>query len=112
MITAEQINEMLEAAKPSIIEGFKQEIKQSISWEVKNNAAKIVAEETTKWVKENIIPELIKELVESKNGLISVGAKLAPAMVESLVESMANDFKSKMEKSWDRSRIFEVIFKS
>lgn len=112
MITAEQINEMLEAAKPSIIEGFKQEIKSSISWEVKNKAAEIVADETAKWVKENIVPEIVKQLVESKEGLISVSVKLAPMMVESLVTAMADEFKNKMQNSWDRTKIFEAIFKS
>lgn len=112
MITNEQISEMLEAAKPSIIEGFKQEIKQSITWEVKQKAASMVAEETAKWVKENIIPEIVKELVESKEGLIGVGAKLAPAMVEGLVASMTEAFKKKMEQSWERKKIFEAIFKS
>lgn len=112
MITPEQINEMLEAAKPSIIEGFKKEIQQSISWEVKNKVATIVAEETTKWVKENIIPELVKQLTESKEGILSVGVKLAPAMVEELTRGLLASFKEKMEKSWDRNKIFEAIFKS
>ena len=112
MITAEQINEILEAAKPSIIEGFKQEIKSSISWNVKNEAAKIVSEETAKWVKEHIVPEIIKQLIESKEGLIAVSGKLAPLMVEGLVSAMANEFKKKMENSWDRTKVFEAIFKS
>jgi len=111
MITAEQINEMLEAAKPSIIEGFKKEIANNISYEVKSAASKVIVEETTKWVKENIVPEVVKILVESKEGLISVGAKLAHPMVESLVESILKDFKKNLENSYGRNKIMEVLFK-
>ena len=34
MLSSEQIQEMLEAAKPSIIESIKADVKQCISWEV------------------------------------------------------------------------------
>jgi len=111
MITAEQINEMLEAAKPSIIEGFKKEIANNISYEVKSAASRVIIEETTKWVKENIIPEVVKSLVESKEGLIAVGAKLAPQMVESLVEGALKDFKKNIESSYSRNKIMEAMFK-
>lgn len=111
MITVEQINEMLEAAKPSIIEGFKKEIKDGISWEVKNAAMQIVSTETQKWIKENIIPEIVKELIESKQGLISIGVKLAPKLVDALVVEMTKAFTSKLENSWERNKIFESIFK-
>ena len=57
------------------------------------------------------MPEIIKELVESKQGLIAVGAKLAPALVEELVKSMADAFKKKMEQSWERKKVFEAIWK-
>ena len=112
MITIEQIDAMLEAARPSIIEGFKKEIQDSITWEVKKKASEIVGAETEKWLRAEIVPEIVKELVESKQGLIAVGAKLAPAIVEELVKGMADTFKKKMEQSWDRTKIFEAIFKN
>ena len=111
MITAEQINEMLEAAKPSIVEGFKKEITNSITWEVKNAASRLIAAETEKWIKENIIPEIIKDLVESKEGFIKLGSTLAPAMIEVLTKSLIDSLKEKMEKSWDRNKVFEAMFK-
>jgi len=111
MITEQQINELLEAAKPSIIEGFKTEIKHSITWEVKNKAAQLVADATEVWIKENVIPEIVKELSESKSGLIAIGAKLGPAMVEVLTQNLIAAVSEKMGKSWERNKIFEAMFK-
>jgi len=110
MITVEQINEMLEAAKPSIVESFKKEIKDSISWDVKNTASKIVVEETTKWVKENIVPELIKQLVESKDGLISIGIKSSDEIVKILCESLTTALSEKLKDSWRRKEVLGKIF--
>jgi predicted N-formylglutamate amidohydrolase len=109
MYSQEQINDLLEAAKPSIIEGLKKEIKQSITYQMQEAAAKAVREHTTNWITENVIPEITKELVESKEGLVALGAKLAPVLLDSLTESFADTIKKKMESSWERKKVFEAL---
>lgn len=109
MYTPEQINDLLEAAKPSIIEGLKNDIKQHITWEMKESAGKIVREHVSKWVNENIIPEITSQLVESKEGLIALGAKLTPVLLDSLTESFADAIKKKMENSWERKKVFDAL---
>ena len=110
MITPEQMNEMLEAAKPSIVDGFKKEIAQSITWQVKDRAGELVRKAVEDWIKENIIPEIYKELAESKDSFISIGTALAPLMVEQLTEALANSFKGKMEQSYERRAISTAWF--
>lgn len=109
MYTQEQINELLEAAKPSIIEGLKNDIKQHITWEMKETAGKLVREHVTSWVNENIIPEITSQLVESKEGLVSLGAGLAPVLLDAMTESFAETIKKKMENSWERKKVFEAL---
>jgi len=81
-----------------------------VTWEIKQKAAEIVAKETTKWINENIIPELIAYLVESKNGLLQIGAKLAPRMVEELTKILIDGFKKKLESSYERGLIIKSLF--
>ena len=72
MLTPEQMNDLLEQAKPSIIEGLKQQVFSSFNCTMKEEAAKVIRDHVTVWVKDNIIPEITKQLVESKDGLIKL----------------------------------------
>lgn len=109
MLTPEQINEMLEAAKPSIIESIKADVKQCITWEVKEQCAKQVRTHVEEWVKVNVIPEITASLVESKSGLVSIGAELGPAMVAAVVQSLTKEVSEKLGKSWERKKIFDAL---
>lgn len=104
-------DELVAMALPSVLEGLKAEIRQTIDWQVKEQAGKLVASHVTEWMKENILPELTKQLVESKDGLMALSAELAPKMVEMLAESLLSELKEKLEKSWERNKIFESMFK-
>lgn len=106
----DQLNELLEAAKPSIIEALKKEITAGISYESKAVVQKEVQEAVTEWVKENIIPVVISRLVESKDGIISVAVALAPAMVDEINKGLIGALSKKMESSWERKKIFDAMF--
>jgi hypothetical protein len=103
--------QLLKDSLPSMIEGFKAEIKASINWEVKNKTAELVSAHVQQWVKDNLVPEITAALVESKEGLVSLGVSLSPQIVEILTASLIASLKEKMEKSWERSKIFEAMFK-
>ncbi len=111
-LTQEQINELLEQAKPSIIEGLKKDVADCISWSTKQEAGKIISQTVSDWVKENIVPEITKSLIEGKDGLVSSGISLAPMMVEALTAGMLADFKKKMESEWERRKVFDALFKN
>jgi hypothetical protein len=108
-MTPEMINELLEAAKPSVIESLKRELTQMVSYEVRSEAAKIVQAETVKWVNENIVPAIIAALVEQKDGMISIGTKLGPALVDEITKGMVTTVSEKLKQSWERKKIWEAL---
>ena len=110
MITQEQLNDMLEAAKPSIIEGFKKDIQESINWEVRQTAASLIRREVETWISKNIIPEIHRQLVESKNGFLKLGTKLGEGLVEVLIENLLIVFKDNLQTGYKRRDIFKSMF--
>jgi hypothetical protein len=111
VLTQEQVNELLESAKPSIIQSIKEDLKQSITYEMKQVCARQVKEHTEQWIKENVIPEITKELIEGKDGLIAVGVKLGPAIVDEVVKSMTAAVAENLKQSYSRRGIFEALLK-
>lgn len=105
------IDELLQSSLPSIVEGFKKELSSKISWQVQEQAAKAVTEHTSEWIKTNILPEITTSLVESKEGLIGLGQKMGPAIIDALVASMLDAMKKNLESSYKRDEIFKALFK-
>lgn len=110
MFDEAQIQEMLDAAKPAVIESLKRDLQTQISWDVKNEASRIVKETVVTWVNENIVPEIVAELIESKAGLAEVGRKLAPPLVEAMVKTMTEEAIKNLGQSWTRQEIFKKLF--
>ena len=65
MIEQERLNQMLQNALPEVVEAFKKELTSQVVWKARDEAAKIVSDEVTAWVKENVLPELKRSLDES-----------------------------------------------
>jgi hypothetical protein len=107
MKTAE---EMVELALPSVLEGLKAEIKATIDWQIKQDAGKLVSDHVTEYIKENVLPEISLQLIESKDGLIALGATLGPALVEAMTASLLEKFKENLQ-GYRRTQIFEAMFK-
>ena len=108
MKTAE---ELIQLALPSVLEGLKKELTQTIDWQIKQDATKVVSDHITNWIKENVLPEVSKQLVESKEGLIALGATIGPGVVEAVSAAYLESLKKKLENSWERTKIFESLFK-
>ena len=64
------------------------------------------------WVKENVLPDVTAILTTGKVSLVNTAASAAESMCEELSKSMAASLKEKLEKSWDRKKIFEAMFTS
>jgi len=109
MITQEQVSKMMEEAMPSIIEGFKKELTQHASWQIKEDATALMRKEVTDWVKANIIPEIHKTLVENKEGLIKMAPIMAQEMSNQLGEAFKESIKESLKNSWGRKKIFEAM---
>lgn len=112
MFTNEQVQEMLEAAKPSMIEGLKQQLSQSITYEMREAFTKNIREHVTVWMQENVLPEITAQLVESKDGLIAVGVDLGQGLNKLMVDALLEDFKKNLESSYKRKTIYEAMFKN
>lgn len=110
MLTEEQVQELIEKSLPSMINGMKAELRQSIDWQVKDQAAKIVGAAVQEWIKENIIPEIHAALVESKEGLVLLGLEFSKRAVAEIADAMANTLKTNLERSYKRSEIFKKMF--
>ena len=106
---AKEIQEMLEAAKPSVIESLKKQLADSVSYEVKSETCTLIREHVQTWVKENVLPEVTKAMIESKEGMISTGVALAPAMVDEIVKAMTLSISENMKTSWDRKKLFDAL---
>lgn len=110
MLNEQEMKEMIDAAKPGIIEKLKKDIVDGISYEVKNAAAESIRKFVEVWVNEEIIPSLKKSLFESKDGLISVGEKMTGGIVKAVVESLTLATIDKLKNSWTRQAIVKAMF--
>jgi hypothetical protein len=110
-LTPEQIESMLEAAKPSVIESLQKELTNSISWQVKEGAQTQIAAYVKKWVDENVLPEVEKTLIENKESLIGVGVKMAEVMTDELAKSFTEAVKETLSTSYRRSEVFKALLR-
>ncbi|HUV62932.1 MAG TPA: hypothetical protein VMW24_03485, partial [Sedimentisphaerales bacterium] len=107
----EQFDKMLEDAMPGIVESFKRELKEKVDYQVQQRAFEVVQGYVVEWVQENVLPEIGKHLAESKDGIVKTGCDLAVASCEELSRLMVGDLKKNLEHSWNRTKIFEAMFK-
>jgi hypothetical protein len=108
MLTAEQINEMVESVKPAIIESLKQEIASGIDWELKRAISDEIRKYVLEWLRENVLPELGAQLAMGKQSLITQSANIAPQVMEVLQVNLVKHLEEKMSKSWDRKKILSA----
>ena len=112
MKTPEQrVQEALLASLPDIVESLKKEVKESITWQVKNDIAKHVSESVTEWFKDNMLEEIKTVLFAEKEGLMATIPLFAEKITEEFTNNLMSHMKKKFESSYERSRILETLFK-
>ena len=109
-LSDEQIQEILEAAKPDILASVKADLTEEVTRAIRHSATVEVEAFAREWIKGNVIPEVEKALIESKGGLVSLGVVLAEETVQALALSTTEALKSKLEKNWERKKIMEALF--
>lgn len=110
-MNVEDVNKFLEEIKPDIKESIKKELTNSLSWDVKDQALKQIKECIKGFIESEVIPEVQKDLIENKEGLISVGKSAAPLIVEELAKGMAKSVAEKLESSYSRNDMLKGLFK-
>jgi len=111
MFDKKAIQEMLESAKPAVIESLKEELKGSVTREAKQEVIQMVRQHVKEWVQENIIPEITSSLIESKDGIISAGVKMGQGIAEELSVGMTQLIKENMESTWKRQEFFKALLR-
>lgn len=109
MFDQSQVQELLDAAKPAVIEQLKRDLTQQLTYDVRETAHKIVRETVETWVRENMVPTIVAQLVESKDGLAAIGAQLGPAIVTAVVDEMTKGVVKNLSQSWTRKKIFDAL---
>lgn len=109
-LSREQMDEILDEVRPSVLQGVKDDFQRMVHQEILSGARTEISAMVKEWVKENILPEVEKELVESKEGLVSVGKKMAQEIVVEFAKKMTEDVKKRLENEWDRRKILGALF--
>lgn len=110
-MTTEDMDELLNAARPGIVESLKEELTKAITWDAKQRVINLVNAHVEEWVKANILPEITNELVAGKDGMIALGKTLGPAIVEHVTKGIALQVAETMKESYKRRQFFEAMFK-
>lgn len=110
-LTPEQVQEILEAAKPDIVAGLKKEIVSQAVYDITKIASQLIKDEVTKFASTEILPEIRQSLTESKKGLVSLVVPVAEAVTTELAAALVSDLKRKLESSYSRSKLLEALFK-
>lgn len=108
-LSDEQIKDILEELKPSIVDGLKIDLQNSINTQIDYDAREIIGQLAKNWIKEHIVPEIEKALIESKDGLVSVGINAVDELTTALARSLTDMVKQKLENNWERKKIFEAL---
>lgn len=108
-LTTEQMEAILEEVKPDILKSLKEEAVRNISNNFTYAASGIISEAVKKWTSEEVVPEIIQHLAESKEGLIQIGIKATEEIVEDFSKAISSQIKETMESSYKRSELFKKL---
>ena len=112
MITQEEIDRAIKASIPDIVSGLKDKMTKNLIQDAYEIAANAVKKEVDSFVADELCKSLRASLIESKDGLIKLGADLSAKYTEMIFASLVDDLKKKLENSYNRSKILDALFKS
>ncbi|WP_433705832.1 hypothetical protein [Paraburkholderia sacchari] len=109
MLTQEQINEAVQDAMPDILAGLRNEIAETAIFHAKLTAQDAVQKAVSGWIVDNLVPEILRALVEGKEGLVAMAPLFAQSMAAEMQKAFADSITKKLETSWERKKIFEAL---
>lgn len=108
-LTQEQIETILDELKPDMLSALKTEAIRNIQSNFTYAASVIISDAVKKWTAEEVVPEILKHLTESKEGLIQIGIKSSEEVVEEFSKAMTAQIKETLESSYRRSELFKKL---
>lgn len=109
MLTQEQINQAVSDAMPDVLAGLRREISESAITYARQAVQAAVAKAVGEWVEKELIPEIRNTLAAEKDGFIAMAPEMASGITAELNKALLATIKEKLEKSWERKRIFEAL---
>lgn len=109
-INENTLKEILENIKPDLKVSLQEEFKRSLTRQIQFQFDNHISQFCREWIDENILPELKKQLVESKDGFIKLATDGCNKVIDEMAIGMANTIKEKMNNSYHRSKIFQAMF--
>jgi hypothetical protein len=106
----DEVNALLDAAKPGIIKSLQDELTKTISWDAKSKIINTINAYIEEWVKKEILPELANELATQKDGMLLLGNQMGPKLVEIVTASMTVELETRLSDSYKRTKFFENLF--
>lgn len=110
MLSKEDIDRAAAEALPQIMARFKTELEEAAISQAKGVIRSEVGKFVREWVASEVIPELHKALVESKEGIISCAPAFAGQLSDALVKAMADAAKENLQSSYRRKELLQKLF--
>ena len=109
MLTQEQINQAVSDAMPDVLAGLRKEIAETALYQARNSVQGAVTKAVGEWVEAELVPAIRTTLAAEKDGLVAVAPEIAAGITAELNKALLATLKEKLEKSWERKRIFEAL---
>ena len=110
MLTQDHINQAISDAVPDVIAGLRKEILETALYHARNSVQAEVTKAVSEWVAAELVPEIRATLAAEKDGLIAIAPEIAAGITAELNKALLANIKEKLEKSWERKKIFEALF--
>lgn len=109
MLTQDQINQAVSDAMPDVLAGLRKEISETALYHARNSAQAAITKAVGEWVEAELVPAIRATLAAEKDGLISIAPEIAAGITAELNKALLATIKEKLEKSWERKKIFEAL---
>ena len=109
MLTQDQINQAISDAVPDVLAGLRKEISETALHHARNSVQAAVTKAVGEWVEAELVPAIRTTLAAEKDGLIAIAPEIAAGITAELNRALLATIKEKLEKSWERKKIFEAL---
>lgn len=109
MLTQDQINQAVSDAIPDVLAGLRKEITETALYHARDSVREAVTKAVGEWIEAELVPVILATLAAEKDGLIAIAPEIAAGATAELSKAMLATIKEKLEKSWERKKIFEAL---
>lgn len=110
LLSPEQIQKLLDESLPSITKEFKEKVLTQLEYSATGAAAETVKEYVVAWVKDEILPEIKKELVGHKSAMLLAAVDFAGKAQEMLAAAMIAALGENLKAGYKREQLLKAMF--